>query len=63
MFKYYYPSITNNITISLNMYTKLAAHLNIVSCKMSRKNVLHHLQVSLDPAIDYLKFRVYSRFR
>lgn len=29
---------------------------------MSHGNVSHHLQVSLDPAIDHTKFRVYSGF-
>ncbi|KAH6711977.1 hypothetical protein BKA61DRAFT_553240 [Leptodontidium sp. MPI-SDFR-AT-0119] len=59
---YNYPGVTNNITVSLETYTKLAAHPNIVGCKMSHGNVSHHLQVSLDPAIDHTKFRVYSGF-
>lgn len=48
--------------IGLDTYTKLAAHPNIVGCKMSHGNVSHHVQVSLDPAIDHTKFRVYSGF-
>ncbi|KAH8674461.1 hypothetical protein BGZ60DRAFT_372942 [Tricladium varicosporioides] len=59
---YNYPGVTNNISISLESYTKLAAHPNIVGCKMSHGNVSHHLQVSLDPAIDHSNFRVYSGF-
>lgn len=54
--------MTNNIVISLETYTKLAAHPNIVGCKMSHGNVSHHLQVSLDPSIDHENFRVYSGF-
>lgn len=48
--------------ISLDTYTKLAAHPNIVGCKMSHGNVSHHVQVSLSPAIDHSNFRVYSGF-
>jgi 2-keto-3-deoxy-L-rhamnonate aldolase len=43
-------------------YSELAQHPNIVGCKMSHGNVSYHLQVSLDPAIDHEKFRVYSGF-
>ncbi|TVY19869.1 L-threo-3-deoxy-hexylosonate aldolase [Lachnellula arida] len=59
---YNYPGVTNNILVSLETYTELAAHPNIVGCKMSHGNVSHHLQVSLDPAIDHDNFRVYSGF-
>jgi 2-keto-3-deoxy-L-rhamnonate aldolase len=48
--------------VSLETYTKLAAHPNVVGCKMSHGNVSHHVQVSLDPAIDHSRFRVYSGF-
>jgi 2-keto-3-deoxy-L-rhamnonate aldolase len=61
-FRYHYPGVTNNISISLETYTELAAHPNIVGCKMSHGNVSHHLQVSLDPSIDHSHFRVYSGF-
>jgi len=60
--RYHYPGVTNNIAVSLETYTKLAAHPNIVGCKMSHGVVSHHVQVSLDPAIDHDKFRVYSGF-
>jgi len=46
--------------VGLETYTELAAHPNIVGCKMSHGNVSHHVQVSLDPAIDHSRFRVYS---
>ncbi|KUJ18387.1 aldolase [Mollisia scopiformis] len=59
---YHYPGVTNNIAISLETYMALAAHPNIVGCKMSHGNVSHHVQVALDPAIDHTKFRVYSGF-
>jgi 2-keto-3-deoxy-L-rhamnonate aldolase len=61
-FRYNYPGVTNNIMVSLETYTKLAAHPKIVGCKMSHGNVSHHVQVSLDPAIDHSKFRVFSGF-
>ncbi|TVY83632.1 L-threo-3-deoxy-hexylosonate aldolase [Lachnellula suecica] len=60
--RYNYPGVTNNIMIGLETYTALAAHPNIVGCKMSHGNVSHHLQVSLDPAIDHSNFRVFSGF-
>lgn len=43
-------------------YTALAAHPKIVGCKMSHGNVSHHVQVSLDPAIDHANFAVFSGF-
>ena len=46
----------------METYTTLAAHPKIVGCKMSHGNVSHHLQVSLDPAIDHDNFRLYSGF-
>ena len=55
---YNYPGVTNNIMVGLETYTELAAHSNIVGCKMSHGNVSHHVQVSLD----HSKFRVYSGF-
>jgi 2-keto-3-deoxy-L-rhamnonate aldolase len=60
--RYHYPGVTNNISISPETYTKLAAHPNIVGCKMSHGNVSHHIQVSLDPNIDHSKFHLYSGF-
>jgi len=59
---YHYPGVTNNISIALDTYTQLAAHPNIVGCKMSHGNVSHHLQVSLDPEIDHSAFHLYSGF-
>jgi len=59
---YHYPGVTNNIQIATETYTKLAAHPNIVGCKMSHGNVSHHLQVSLDPEIDHANFKLYSGF-
>jgi 2-keto-3-deoxy-L-rhamnonate aldolase len=54
--------VTNNIQISPETYTVLAAHPKIVGCKMSHGNVSHHIQVSLDPSIDHSKFHLYSGF-
>ncbi|KAK5653662.1 hypothetical protein OQA88_8692 [Cercophora sp. LCS_1] len=59
---YNYPGVTNNVVVQPETYTKLAAHPKIVGCKMSHGNVSHHVQVSLDPAIDHDRFRVYSGF-
>lgn len=60
--RYNYPGVSNNVMVSLESYTKLAAHPNIVGCKMSHGNVSHHVQVSLDPSIDHDYFNVYSGF-
>lgn len=59
---YNYPGVTNNVLVEPSTYTKLAAHPNIVGCKMSHGNVSHHVQVSLDPKIDHDNFRVFSGF-
>ncbi|OIW32749.1 aldolase [Coniochaeta ligniaria NRRL 30616] len=59
---YNYPGVTNNVLVAPETYTALAAHPNIVGCKMSHGNVSHHVQVSLDPNIDHDAFRVYSGF-
>ncbi|KAI6781897.1 dihydrodipicolinate synthase [Emericellopsis cladophorae] len=59
---YNYPGVTNNLVVSIKTYETLAAHPNIVGCKMSHGNVSHHVQVSLHPKIDHTKFRVYSGF-
>ncbi|KAK7424132.1 hypothetical protein QQZ08_008738 [Neonectria magnoliae] len=59
---YNYPGVTNNLIVGVDTYVKLAAHPNIVGCKMSHGNVSYHVQVSLHPKIDHSKFRVYSGF-
>ncbi|KAK3320285.1 Dihydrodipicolinate synthetase-like protein [Cercophora scortea] len=59
---YNYPGVTNNVLVQPETYVDLAAHRNIVGCKMSHGNVSHHVQVSLDPKIDHDQFRVYSGF-
>ncbi|KUI53602.1 Putative 4-hydroxy-2-oxoglutarate aldolase, mitochondrial [Cytospora mali] len=59
---YNYPGVTNNVLVAPETYTALAQHPNIVGCKMSHGNVSHHVQVSLDPAIDHDKFKVFSGF-
>ncbi|KAK4119822.1 aldolase [Parathielavia appendiculata] len=59
---YNYPGVTNGVQVLPETYRVLAQHPRIVGCKMSHGNVSHHVQVSLDPAIDHDKFRVYSGF-
>ncbi|KKY29990.1 putative dihydrodipicolinate synthetase family protein [Diaporthe ampelina] len=59
---YNYPGVTNNVLVAPETYSALAQHPKIVGCKMSHGNVSYHVQVSLDPAIDHNKFRVYSGF-
>ena len=50
------------MNVTIPSYATLAAHPNIVGAKMSHGNISHHLQVSLHPAIDHDKFRLYSGF-
>ncbi|AEO67463.1 uncharacterized protein THITE_2144816 [Thermothielavioides terrestris NRRL 8126] len=59
---YNYPGVTNGVQVLPETYRTLAQHPRIVGCKMSHGNVSHHVHVSLDPAIDHNKFRVYSGF-
>ncbi|OJD30206.1 dihydrodipicolinate synthetase family protein [Diplodia corticola] len=59
---YNYPGVTNNLIVAPETYVKLAAHPNIVGCKMSHGNVSHHVQMSLHPQIDASTFRVFSGF-
>ncbi|KAK7701610.1 hypothetical protein SLS57_011659 [Botryosphaeria dothidea] len=59
---YNYPGVTNGLLVSPETYVRLAAHPNIVGCKMSHGNVSHHVQVSTHPQIDAKAFRVYSGF-
>lgn len=54
--------MTNNVLVTPETYTALAAHPKIVGCKMSHGNVSYHVQVSLDPAIDHTRFAVFSGF-
>jgi len=46
--------------LTAQTYRALAQHPRIVGCKMSHGDVSTHVQVSLDPAIDHARFRVYS---
>lgn len=59
---YNYPGVANGVQVLPETYRALANHPNIVGCKMSHGNVSHHVQVSLDPAINHDQFRVYSGF-
>ncbi|POS77649.1 dihydrodipicolinate synthetase [Diaporthe helianthi] len=59
---YNYPGVTNNVLVTPETYSALAQHPKIVGCKMSHGNASWHVQVSLDPAIDHTKFRVYSGY-
>ncbi|KAF4122833.1 2-keto-3-deoxy-L-rhamnonate aldolase [Geosmithia morbida] len=59
---YNYPGVSNNLIVTVDTYVKLAAHPNIVGCKMSHGNVSYHVQVSLHPEIDHSSFRVFSGF-
>ncbi|KAK0625646.1 putative 4-hydroxy-2-oxoglutarate aldolase [Lasiodiplodia hormozganensis] len=59
---YNYPGVTNNLLVAPETYVRLAAHPNIVGCKMSHGNVSHHVQMSLHPQINASTFRVFSGF-
>lgn len=59
-YRYNYPGVSNGLTLSPSTYRTLAAHPNIVGCKMSHAIISYHNQVSLDPQIDHASFKVYS---
>jgi len=57
---YNYPTVTNNLQLSLSLMKHLSQHPNIVGCKLSHGNMSHHLIFSSSPAIKHEKFRVYT---
>ncbi|KAF8416840.1 dihydrodipicolinate synthetase family protein [Tirmania nivea] len=43
---YHYPTVSNNVSVSMPTYHALASHRNIVGCKLSHGNVSAHMQLA-----------------
>ncbi|RQM05295.1 hypothetical protein DH86_00001829, partial [Scytalidium sp. 3C] len=57
---YYYPGVSNNVKVAPSTFVKLAAHPNIVGCKLSHGDVSHHAQIASSPKIDHTNFYTFS---
>ncbi|KAI1112319.1 dihydrodipicolinate synthase [Nemania sp. NC0429] len=57
---YYYPGVSNNVKITPSTFVTLAAHPNIVGCKLSHGDVSAHAQIASSPAIDHDNFRTFT---
>ncbi|RPB26665.1 aldolase [Terfezia boudieri ATCC MYA-4762] len=54
---YNYPSVTNNVSVSISTYVTLASNKNIVGCKLSYGDVSVHIQLaSLGPTHNFHVF-------
>lgn len=58
--RYYYPGVSNNVKITPSTFVTLAAHPNIVGCKLSHGDVSAHAQIASSPAIDHERFRTFT---
>lgn len=57
---YHYPAVCNNITIRASTFQSLAAHQNIVGCKLSHGDMSLHTQIASNPRIDSNRFAVFT---
>ncbi|GAP83013.2 putative dihydrodipicolinate synthase [Rosellinia necatrix] len=57
---YYYPGVSNNVKITPATFEALAAHPNIVGCKLSHGDVSAHAQIASSPAVDHARFRTFT---
>ncbi|KAI0018750.1 aldolase [Xylariomycetidae sp. FL0641] len=46
---YHYPGVSNNVPLAPSTLARLAAHPNIVGCKLSHGDVSTHARIALDP--------------
>lgn len=60
LYSYYYPGVSNNITISPSTFATLAVHPNIVGTKLSHGNISHHTILAQSPAILNADFKVFT---
>lgn len=52
--------MSNGVKVVPSTYATLAAHPNIVGCKLSHGDVSYHAQIGSNPAIDYDHFRPFT---
>ncbi|KAG6030848.1 hypothetical protein E4U41_007747 [Claviceps citrina] len=57
---YHFPGVSNMVKLTPSTLATLAAHPNIVGCKLSHGDVSQLLQVALNPAVDSARFRVFT---
>ncbi|TKX22895.1 dihydrodipicolinate synthetase family protein 1 [Elsinoe australis] len=57
---YHYPGVTNNLSIVPETFERLAAHKNIVGCKLSHGDIPDHTLIAASPKIDKKSFVVFS---
>ncbi|KAM0279231.1 hypothetical protein ACHAQH_004688 [Verticillium albo-atrum] len=57
---YHYPGVSNNVKVAPSTYETLAAHPNIVGCKLSHGDASHHALIAANPAIDHAAFATFT---
>ncbi|KAJ8098520.1 hypothetical protein POJ06DRAFT_225298 [Lipomyces tetrasporus] len=57
---YYYPGVSNNVVVTPETISKLAAHPKIVGAKFSHGNISHHIIVAQNPVVKQSGFRVFT---
>lgn len=57
---YHYPGVTNNLYIAPSTFEKLAAHPNIVGCKLSHGILDDTTLIASSPKIDHDHFFVFT---
>ncbi|KAH7358015.1 dihydrodipicolinate synthase [Plectosphaerella cucumerina] len=57
---YHYPGVSNNVKVAPSTYEALAAHPNIVGCKLSHGDASHTALIASNPAIDHKGFATFT---
>ncbi|OAQ61654.1 dihydrodipicolinate synthase [Pochonia chlamydosporia 170] len=57
---YHFPGVSNMVKLTPATFATLAAHPNIVGCKLSHGDVSQLTQIALNPAIDARSFHVFT---
>ncbi|KAG5973434.1 hypothetical protein E4U55_000567 [Claviceps digitariae] len=57
---YHFPAVSNMLKLTPSTFATLAAHPNIVGCKLSHGDVSQLAQIALNPAIDTACFHVFT---
>ncbi|TGO55183.1 hypothetical protein BOTNAR_0250g00190 [Botryotinia narcissicola] len=57
---YHYPGVSNSVRVTPQTFTKLAAHPNIVGCKLSHGDISYHAQIALSPHINHSHFHTFT---
>ncbi|KFG81291.1 dihydrodipicolinate synthetase family protein [Metarhizium anisopliae] len=57
---YHFPGVSNMVKVTPATFATLAAHRNVVGCKLSHGDVSLLTQIALNPAIDPARFHVFT---